>query len=220
MFSLKNFSSKNRVLEIGCGTGILAYYFRSIKDVEIYGTEISETAYNIAKQRICCFHVKDGQIPKSLINLDLIYCKDVLPMIVEKELFFRQLFNALAISGIFCTYMPSFTDIINKPILKIIPNSIEQSMESYSSIEENCNLLQRVGFSSVVTKEIDLGVVNLDSNYCRKHMDGFFSNTDNIQNPMERCSNLKHFEHSLMEVNSTGVNLSYNWNRTLIIAYK
>lgn len=220
LLSLRDFGANDRVLEIGCGTGIMAYYFKCIKGVEIYGTEISQSAYEVAKRRINCLHVRDGKIPTNFSELDLVYCKDVLPMIMEKQLFYEKIFETLSNGGIFCTYMPSFSDIINKPILKYIPHSIERSMESYSSIEENCKLLQKAGFSSVVTKEINLGGVNLDSNYCKKHMDGFFSNTDKVENPKDRYSNLQHFEHSLLEINSTGVNLIYRWKRTLIIASK
>ncbi len=220
LLTLKRFSSNDRILEIGCGTGILAYYFKNIKGVTVYGTEISETAFDIAKHRINCFHVVDGSIPQSLNELDLIYCKDVLPMIMRKYSFYKEILESLSDDGIFCTYMPSFSDIINKPILKYIPNSIEKSIESYSSIEENCNFLKMAGFSLVETKEIDLGEVNIDSNYCKKHMDGFFSNTDKETNPMNRYSKLKNFEQSILELNSKGLNLSYIWKRTLITAYK
>ena len=208
------------MLEIGCGTGILAYYFKKIKEVEIYGTEISKEAHDVAKLRINCIHVKNGNIPKSLNKLDLIYCKDVLPMITEKLLFYKGIYDRLSDKGIFCTYMPSFLDIKNKPILKYIPNSIKRSIESYSSIEDNCNFLTISGFSRIETKEIDLGEVNMDSNYCKKHMDGFFSNTDKEKKTMDRYSKLHHFEQSLSELNLLGINLSYIWKRTLITAYK
>ncbi len=217
---LKKFSSNDRVLEIGCGTGILAYYFKNIKGVKIYGTEVSRTSYKLAKERINCLFIEDGLIPQNLNNFNLIYCKDVLPMIKDKQQFYKNIFHALSRNGIFCTYMPSTLDIINKPILRYIPYSIKRSIESYSTIENNCNFLKETGFSSVRTKEIQLGSINFDLKYCRKHMDGFFSNTNNIQNPNNRHQGLKKFENHILALDAMGVNLSYTWRRTLIIAYK
>lgn len=109
----------NIALEIGCGTGILAEVLEAITGATIVGTERSYEAFQIASRRISAQYRPDGSIPCSEV-FDSIYCKDVLPMVENKGLFFLQVRQALRAGSPFITYLPQEMDYAEKAAISIL----------------------------------------------------------------------------------------------------
>ncbi|OFY48057.1 MAG: hypothetical protein A2W85_02500 [Bacteroidetes bacterium GWF2_41_31] len=213
---IKNIS-KPRVLDIGCGSGTLAQFISLFSDVT--GTEICIERACAANKKIKCLYEKDGEIPKKIGLFDLIYCKEVLPSIKDKSLFYKQIFNTLSKNGFFCTYMPNVNDIQEKPLFNFIPSSISTTISSYSSITKNKLLLQEAGFKNIKETRISLGSVSLNENYANKHRDGYFNNSiDESKNI--RISGLYNMISSINCLSQVGINIYYEFERTMIIVQK
>jgi 2-polyprenyl-3-methyl-5-hydroxy-6-metoxy-1,4-benzoquinol methylase len=67
---------KLNILDIGCGTGILGKFFKENQDCKVYGVEISESAYLIAKENL------DDVIKGNIESIDLIYPENFFDVVI------------------------------------------------------------------------------------------------------------------------------------------
>lgn len=82
-FSLEREIFKNSVIEnnlnildIGCGTGILGKYFKEHQNSKVYGVEISESAYLIAKNNL------DDVLKGNIESIDLNYPENYFDVVI------------------------------------------------------------------------------------------------------------------------------------------
>lgn len=208
---------RSRVLEIGCGTGALAYYLARCTGATVIGTEQSRQAAQIAATRVRCLWLPDGSLPNEG-SFDLIYCKDVLPMIDDKPAFFALVRRLLRPGGTFATYIPEATDFIEKPLYHFIPGSRERSIERYGPASTMIRGLQDSGFLNVHTFRLFLGTIPIGFRYIDKHMDGFFSNTEGSGFDRNRRNGLSRLRMAVEDLGKHGIPLHYQWERTAVIA--
>lgn len=209
------FTPNSKILDIGCGTGTLGQYLSF--HAEIIGTEKSRKRSKIANQKIQCLYCAGETIPSKIGPFDLIYCKEVLPSINNKLIFFKTIRNRLRAEGKFCTYLPDKNDIIKKPLYRFLPYDLESSIKRYGSVETNVKLLKEAGFSQVRTMRIPLGNVWLNPDYANKHRDGFFSNADK-KYMKERILGLNNMITMINALMDYGISIHYDFERTLLIA--
>ncbi|HDZ69299.1 MAG TPA: class I SAM-dependent methyltransferase [Phycisphaerales bacterium] len=208
----------SRVLEIGCGTGILGKYIASCVGAEVVGTELSASTAQIAGYRLNCYHTLDGELSKELGQFDLVYCKDVLPMIDDKSKFATDICGLLRTKGGFMTYMPNKDDFAEKPLYRHIPGSKSKSIDCYGAVQEFVSNLQQAGFNSVETFRLMLGPMHMDGRYVEKHADGFFNNTNIVQMEKRRRQGLAVLNRLVEDMAATGLRLDYDWERTAVVA--
>jgi 2-polyprenyl-3-methyl-5-hydroxy-6-metoxy-1,4-benzoquinol methylase len=213
-----NLNRHSRILEIGCGTGVLAEYLGVLTGAEILGTELSEESARIANQRISCYHCPTGELPSNIGYFDLIFCKDVLPTIEDKRWFFKAIRSLLKPQGTFCTYMPNDIDFLTKPLFRFIPGSLSASQACYGSIAETIELLSECGFRQTQTFRISLGTVPMDERYVHKHWDGYFSNSDLPEMSEGRIHGLNTLLGKLKILLDFGILAHYKWERTMLVA--
>jgi SAM-dependent methyltransferase len=209
--------SESRVLEIGCGTGVLACYLAKCTGATVIGTEQSWQAAQIASTRVRCLWLTDGSLPNEDF-FDLIYCKDVLPMINDKPNFFTSARRLLRPGGAFASYIPEVTDFIEKPLYHFIPSSRERSMERYGPISAVIHGLQDSGFLNVHIFRLFLGTIPIGFRYIDKHMDGFFSNTEGSGFDRNRRNGLSRLRMAAEDLGKHGMLLHYQWERAAVIA--
>ena len=213
-------TKRSRILEIGCGTGIFGEYFAAITQAKFIGLEQSLTMAQIARERIKCIYVPNGIIPHKIGLFDLIYCQAVLPLIDNKDHFYKMISHHLEGGGVFSSYLPSIEDIIAKPLHNFIPLVAESSISRYQSMGKNINLLYNAGFNKVKTLRISLGSVWLNEYYISKHRDGYFSNAKKISINERRAKSLMKMQTSLNTLSDYGITSHYEFERTMIIAQK
>lgn len=211
-------SSNSRILDIGCGTGVMAEFISKITGANIFGTEISKKLVEYANSRIECIYSPNGTIPNDLGKFDLIYCKDVLPSIQDKKSFYRMVFSHLKKGGVFCTYMPEYSDHINKPLFKFIKGSFNASRKCYGRVTENLDFIKEAGFKHVTKYRIPLGSVSLDARYASIHYDGYFSNTEKPNYFNQRVNGLSRLIKNVEIINEFGLAINYEFERTMLIA--
>ena len=207
-----------RVLEIGCGTGLLGQFMSAVLGVPVCGLESSSALASIANKRFKCLSCPDGKIPDALGEFDLIYCKDMLMMVNDKREFYGSIRSHLRDGGTFCTYLPEEHDYARKPLFTFLPSSRISSLLCYGSLENNLQLLKESGFTNVRTSRLFLGSVQMNDNYVRRHSDGYFSNSESLIYEAERRAGLQDLLDSIITLEEFGVLVHYEWERTMVVA--
>lgn len=215
-----HFPENSRILDIGCGTGVMAEYVAIITGANVFGTEMSRKLVGIANKRISCIHSPNGEIPNNLGKFDMIYCKDVLPSILDKKSFYKMVFNHLNKNGLFCTYMPEYTDHLNKPLFKFIKGSFRASRECYGKVTQNIKFIKEAGFKHLTKYRIPLGTVVLDERYASIYYDGYFSNTEKTNYLNQRINGLSRLIKNVEITNEFGLVINYEFERTMLVARK
>jgi SAM-dependent methyltransferase len=208
----------SKVLEIGCGTGVLGEFVGAVTGATVYGTERSARLALLASRRIRCIYYPDGSLPVLVGPFDLIYCKDMLMMVDDKRAFFRSVRSRLFSGGAFCTYLPDEADYDAKHLFKFIRCGKEESRRRYGTITDNLALLEECGFKDVKTVRLFLGTVQMNENYVRRHWDGYFSNSDSAVYEGERFAGLSTLWECIDHLEAFGILAHYEWERTMVIA--
>ncbi len=209
-----------RFLDIGCGTAILAQCVSLATGMTAHGTEMSLAAYQIASARIDCTFVENIFLPYDNEYFDLVIAKDVLPMIQDKALWFREICRVLRKDGKFITYMPENTDFLSKPLYAFIPGSEQASRLVYGEVKDVISLLRLAGFTKVYSPRVYLGTVRQDLNKVAKHRSGFFNNTDNVQYENKRQLGMDKLDAGIVSLASVGISAHYEWERTALIGVR
>lgn len=99
-FITDHFTEGGKVLDIGCGVGNA---LKLMTEYDIYGTDISEIALNIARQRIPMglFNLarEDNKIDLPSDYFDVVLCLGVLEHIVEPEIIIQETYRVLKKGG-------------------------------------------------------------------------------------------------------------------------
>lgn len=79
-------SSNLKILDIGCGTGILGAYFKKIQNCTVYGVEINESAYKEAilnLDKVIKGNIELIELPFEKSSFDIIIMGDVLEHLIN-----------------------------------------------------------------------------------------------------------------------------------------
>lgn len=91
-----------KILDIGCGTGILGAFFRKHQQCEVHGIEINESAYREAKENLDQVHranVEVIDLPYENDYFDVIVMGDVLEHLINPVGTISKLLNVLNPAG-------------------------------------------------------------------------------------------------------------------------
>lgn len=91
-----------KILDIGCGTGLLGAFFRTNQQCEVHGIEINESAYNGAKGNLHQVHranIEAIDLPYSANYFDVIIMGDVLEHLINPMGTINKLLKVLKPEG-------------------------------------------------------------------------------------------------------------------------
>lgn len=91
-----------KILDIGCGTGILGSYFRTNQNCEVYGVEINESAFQIARNnldKVIKANIEVIDLPVDYNNFDYIILGDVLEHLINPIATINKIFKVLKPGG-------------------------------------------------------------------------------------------------------------------------
>ncbi len=107
--ALKLLERGDRLLDIGCGDGILGYYAKNFYK-EIHGIDVSETALKIAKERGIItkkVNMNEEVLPFEADYFDAVTCLDVLEHVFEPEDLINEFSRVLKKGGIVVISTPN-----------------------------------------------------------------------------------------------------------------
>jgi predicted TPR repeat methyltransferase len=139
-----------RVLDLGCGTGLLA---EAIGDRcnEIFGVDISSKMVEIARSKGGYTHLSvesiDGYLHENEQIFDVIVAADVLIYIGELEPTFRQIYEALGHDGVFIFSL----EYASEPGFQLNPSGRFSYSQGYMD-----DLMERTGFETLRVEQTAL----------------------------------------------------------------
>ena len=210
-------TSDSRVLDVGCGTGRLAWYLALITGCYVEGVEASSALAAVAQRRITCRHATWGIQPVSDGAFDVVYCKDVLPSIEDKVSFLRSIYDVLPSKGCFMTCVAEALDFDEKPLYQALPGLRDSSFFAKGSAAQIRDDLHSIGFHEVTSLRLPLGRVAIDANYIAKHADGSFANADRMTAGENRDA-WQRFSNAVAGLGESGIVMEYEWVRTFLVA--
>ncbi len=211
---------KGRFLEIGCGTGIFSQSLAAASGMTAYGTEISQTAHAIASKRLHCSLVSGIELPFEDGFFSLVIAKDVLPMIKNKNKWFKEIYRVLDKDGLFISYFPNDKDFSEKPLYAFIQGSVSASIQSYGQPYQIIDAMVEAGFQKPCIDRLFLGTVRFDISYIDKHFSGFFNNTEAGKYQVSRVRGLVEGANGLAALSAAGIMAHYEWERSVVIGKK
>lgn len=91
-----------KILDIGCGTGVLGAFFKNEQECEVYGIEINENAYTEAKKnlnQVIKANVEILELPFEACFFDAIILGDVLEHLISPVSTIKKLLKVLKPGG-------------------------------------------------------------------------------------------------------------------------
>ncbi len=127
-FSLEREMFKNavnrkdlKILDIGCGTGVLGAYFKKNQNCEVFGIEISESAFIIAQNNldnVIKANIEIIDLPYQNNTFDYIVMGDVLEHLINPVATIKKLYGVLKPGGQILITVPNIRHW--KVLLKLI----------------------------------------------------------------------------------------------------
>jgi methionine biosynthesis protein MetW len=91
-----------KILDIGCGTGVLGEYFRKNQNCEVHGVEINNVAYEIAREKLNSVikaNIESVELPYAPNTFDFIVMGDVLEHLINPVQTLEKLYRVLKPGG-------------------------------------------------------------------------------------------------------------------------
>lgn len=122
-----------RVLDIGCGDGVLGVYLREKIGAETYGIDISEKGVKIANRRGLVAKVGDAQkeIPFQAGFFDAVIANEIIEHLYNPDSFLKEVKKVLRKGGLFIIGTPNMSFWFNRFlfIFGVYPLYLEASTE-------------------------------------------------------------------------------------------
>lgn len=131
-----NLKSKNRILEIGCGTGEFLLEAKNRKWNFLMGNELEKSAAEIASHKGFKMHTGffEAMSAKDEANFDLIFADNVIEHTMNPLVFLQKAFELMANQGLLVLRLPDTQSF--GPTLKLIDHTFHFSRKSIAMFVE------------------------------------------------------------------------------------
>jgi 2-polyprenyl-3-methyl-5-hydroxy-6-metoxy-1,4-benzoquinol methylase len=101
-----------RILDVGCGTGVLGAFFKSQQQCEVYGIDINKNACIIAEKNL------DGVLHANVEAIDLPYARDYFDVIVMGDVLEHLINPVQAVQKLLAVLKPAGKIFITVPNIR------------------------------------------------------------------------------------------------------
>lgn len=155
----------NRLLDVGCGTGIISYFIKS-KVKEIYGIDSYKEDLDRAKKRGLITKIVDFNTEKFPFregSFNTVTCLDVIEHVLDPRVLLKEIYRVLKKDGVLIISTPNirFTNHIYDLVIKgVFPKtSLDQSLYDgghvhFFTYKDMLKLLVDAGFKNIQEEEI------------------------------------------------------------------
>lgn len=144
------FTSKARVLDVGCGTGNYAAALSAITGCQMSGVDPSEKMLERAWSAASWVALRQGRaehLPFADNAFDVVMSTDVIHHIGDREAYFREAARVLRSGGQVVTVTDSHDDIMQRrPLSSHFPETIGIELERYPPLEQVQDEMLAAGF--------------------------------------------------------------------------
>ena len=137
VLSLFQKHENGKVLDIGCGDGLISSLVRDVTKADVYGLDISKSAVSEAKKRgikAKTLNVDKGGFPFEKNTFDAVFCGDLIEHIYDTEKLLENIIMILKPGGYLIISVPNIASWYNRGFLLIgyMPVWIESSLKNYT----------------------------------------------------------------------------------------
>lgn len=159
LIRLSKITKRQKVLEIGCGTGNYIIAINNETAADCWAIDSSEDMLNQAKQQNTSVNFQLGYAEKLEFendSFDLAFSVDVLHHLKELPSYFLETFRVLKPGGKLCTVTDSEDIIQNRrPLAFYFPDTVRADLERYPSIIALRTYMQQAGFQSIKQQQVE-----------------------------------------------------------------
>jgi ubiquinone/menaquinone biosynthesis C-methylase UbiE len=164
--------ARNRVLEVGCGTGNYVTALESAVHCQSWGIDPSQEMLAEASRGLSAVNLQLGraeELPFSPGLFDLVFSVDVIHHLEDVRRYFRQAWLVLKPGGRICTVTDSEWIIRNRePLAIYFPETIDVDLARYPRIPELRTLMLEAGFDMLSEHTVQLPYELKDAQAYRK----------------------------------------------------
>lgn len=143
----------HRILEAGCGTADHLYILSNALNAEGYGFDQSSGMLEEASRKNPGLHLSEGdastRFPYVDGGFDLVFSVDVIHYIRDLNRYFGEVMRALLPGGRVVTVTDSESDIQNRTLAIYFPETVENELRRYPSIDSLIEAMSRAGFEDI-----------------------------------------------------------------------
>lgn len=161
-----------RILDLGCGTGNVAFQLLQIINVDIIGVDISIPMLKVAREKsldIICANIDNSQLPFQDNSFNAVIAAYVIHQISNITSLFSECYRILR-DGVLVLLTSSHKQIENQhPVVKqFFPSFIKIDKGRFPDIHKIDNFLNSAGFRDIKHEEVRVENIPIDYEYLHK----------------------------------------------------
>lgn len=168
-----------RILDLGCGTGAIAFHLSKLVNVEIIGVDISLPMLKVAKEKsleVVCANADNGWLPFSGNSFNVIIGAYAIHQINNLPLLFSECYRILR-DGVLLLLTSSHKQIESQhPVIKrFFPSCIDIDKNRFTDIHKIDYLLKSARFRDIKHEEVVVENIPIDQAYLQKVKNKYIS---------------------------------------------
>jgi ubiquinone/menaquinone biosynthesis C-methylase UbiE len=161
-----------KVLDLGCGTGNIAYQIKNIVDADLIGVDVSLDMLKVAKSKsleVVRTDVDNQQLPFRDSSFDTVMGAYVIHQIKNLNFMLSEIYRVLR-DGVLVLLTSSHRQIENQhPIVKeFFPSYVDIDKGRFPDIDRIDSLLESLAFKDIKHEEVTVANIPIDYEYLQK----------------------------------------------------
>jgi ubiquinone/menaquinone biosynthesis C-methylase UbiE len=217
---LGRISREKKVLDLGCGTGNIAYQIKSTIDADLIGVDVSMDMLKVARSKslvVVCSDVDNQHLPFRDNSFDAVIGAYVIHQIKNLNFLLSECYRVLR-DGILVLLTSSHKQIEDQhPIIKdFFPSYVAIDKGRFPDIDRMDSLLESIAFKNIKHEEVTVSNIPMDYEYLQKVKSKYVSTYQLIPE--------NEFESGIAKLEAFVVNSrqpqSRDWHGTIIYGLK
>jgi ubiquinone/menaquinone biosynthesis C-methylase UbiE len=220
IIKLGRISQGKKVLDIGCGTGNIAYQIKNTVDTDLIGIDVSLAMLKVAKSKsleVVCTDIDNQQLPFQDSSFDTVIGAYVIHQIKNLNFVLSECYRVLK-DGVLVLLTSSHKQIEDQhPIIKdFFPSYVGIDKGRFPGIDRVDYLLRSLSFKDIQHEEVTVANIPIDHEYLQKVKNKYVSTYQLIPEG--------EFENGIAKLEAFIVNSNQpefrDWRGTIVCALK
>jgi len=179
MIELAGISRGKKVLDLGCGTGNIAYQIKNTIDADLIGVDASLAMLKVAKNKsleVLCTDIDNQRLPFHDGSFDAIIGAYVIHQLKNLDFLLSECYRVLR-NGVLVLLTSSHKQIEDQhPIINdFFPSYVDIDKGRFPDIDRIDFLLESLAFKDIKHEEVTVANIPIDSEYLQKVKDKYVS---------------------------------------------
>jgi len=220
IIELGRISQGKKVLDLGCGTGNIAWQIKNKINADLIGVDVSLAMLKVAKDKsleVICTDIDNQQLPFQDSSFDTVIGAYVIHQIKNLNFMLSECYRVLR-DGVLVLLTSSHRQIEEQhPIIKnFFPSYIDIDKSRFPDIDRIDSLLESLGFKNIKHEEVTVAGIPIDDEYLQKVKNKYVS-TYQLMSEGEFENGIAKLEAFIMNSNQPEFR---DWHGTIVYGLK